>query len=124
VDSLNIVGMIVSPRSSHAAGIDVIGHNVGVVGELFVAESTLAVLAHDLLVQQFSHFRVRTDLPISSWVVGIVDATDSKLALASFSRDRFPAAAELRAVNWAQLISTESHGFLQFGFGGINADLR
>lgn len=116
--------MIVSPRSSHAAGIDVIGHNVGVVGELFVAESTLAVLAHDLLVQQFSHFRVRTDLPISSWVVGIVDATDSKLALASFSRDRFPAAAELRAVNWAQLISTESHGFLQFGFGGINADLR
>jgi hypothetical protein len=51
-------------------------------------------------------------------MVGIVDAADSQLALASFSRDRFPAAAELRAVNWAQLISTESHGFLQFGFGG------
>jgi hypothetical protein len=40
----------------------------------------------------------------------IVNATDSQLALASFSRDRSPATAELRAVNWAQLISTESHG--------------
>jgi hypothetical protein len=33
-----------------------------------------------------------------------------QLQLAAFSRDRFSAAAELGAVNWAQLISTESHG--------------
>jgi hypothetical protein len=49
-------------------------------------------------------------------VVGIVNAAVSQLALTSFFRDRFPATAELRAVNWAQLISTESHGLLQFGF--------
>ena len=53
-------------------------------------------------------------------MVGIVDAADSQLALASFSRDRFPAAAELRAVNWTEFISAESHGFLQFGVEGID----
>jgi hypothetical protein len=43
-------------------------------------------------------------------MMGIVNATDSQLSLATLSRDRFSAAAELRAVNWAQLISTKSHG--------------
>ena len=33
--------------------------------------------------------------------------------LEPFSRDSFPATAELRAVNRAQLIAAESHGFLQ-----------
>jgi hypothetical protein len=71
--------MIVSPCPSHAAGIDVIWHDVAAVGELFIANRTIPILGHNLLVQQFSHFRVRADLPISSWVVGIVDATDSQL---------------------------------------------
>ena len=124
MDSLNIVGMIVSPRSSHATGMDVVWDDVGVVGELFIADTAFAVLGHNLSVHQLTHLRVRADLSIPAGMMGIVNATDSQLALASFSRDRFPAAAELRAVNWAQLISTESHGFLQFGFGGINADLR
>ena len=48
----------------------------------------------------------------------IVNAADSHLPPSSVLWYRFPAAAELRAVNWAQLISTESHSFLQFGFGG------
>jgi hypothetical protein len=45
-------------------------------------------------------------------VLGIVDATYSHLALALFSRNRLPAATGMRVVNWAQLISTESHGYL------------
>jgi hypothetical protein len=105
--------VIVSPRPSHAAGIDVIGYDVAVVAELFIAENALAVLGHNLLVQQLSHFRIRADLPISARVLGIVDATDSHLSLASFFWDRFSAAAELGAVNRAELISAESHGFLQ-----------
>ena len=117
--------MIVPPRSAHASGTDVVGYDVAVVGEPFLADSALAALGQNLPVHQLPHLGVRADLPISARVLGIVDATDSQLALASFSRDRFPAAAELRAVNWAQLISTESHAFLQSGFfGGINADLR
>ena len=97
-----------------------VGHHVAVVGELFIAEGAYAALGDNLLVHQLSHFRVRADLAITSRVMGIVDPAYSQLALASFSRDRFPAAAELRAVNWAQLISAESHGFLQFGVEGID----
>ena len=111
--------MIVPPRPSHATGINVVGDDVGVIGELFMADTALAALGHNLLVHQLSHFRIGADLPISSRVVGIVDATDSQLALASFFRDRFPATAELRAVNWAQLIKSESHGLLQAGFGDL-----
>jgi hypothetical protein len=79
MDSLNVFRMIVSPGASHAAGIDVVGDDVAVVGELFIADSALAVLGYNLLVHQLSHFRVRADLSVSSWVVGIVDATDSHL---------------------------------------------
>jgi hypothetical protein len=107
--------MVVPPRAPHAAGTDVVGYDVGVVSELFVADCTLAVLGNDLSVQQLSHFRIRADLPVTARVMGIVDPTDSQLALASFFRDRFPATAELRAVNWAKLISAESHSFLQLG---------
>ncbi len=124
VDSLNVVGMIVSPRTSHAAGIDVVGYDVRVVGELFIADTAFASLGHNLLVQQLPHFRIRADLSIPSRVLGIVDATYSHLALALFSRNRLPAATGMRVVNWAQLISTESHGYLQFGYGAINADFR
>ena len=109
--------MIVSPSSSHTTGMDVVGHNVGVVGELFIADTAFAFLGHNLLVQQLSHFRIRTYLPITARMLEIVNATDSQLALTPFSRDRFPAAAELRTVNRAKLVSTESHGSLQFVFG-------
>ena len=101
VDSLNVVGMIVSPRASHATGIDVVGYDVAIVGELFLAESALAVLGGNLSVHQLPHLGIRTDLPISAWVLGIVDATDSHLAQASFLRCRLPAAASLGAVNRA-----------------------
>ena len=110
--------MIVSPRPSYAAVIDVIGYDVGVVGKSHVEDHILAVLGHNLLVQQLLHFRVRADFAISSRVEGIINAADSQLALVPFSRDRFPATAELRAVNWAQLIAAESHRFLQIGFEG------
>ena len=36
--------MIVSPRSSHASGMDVIGHDVVVVGEGFLADGALSAL--------------------------------------------------------------------------------
>ena len=94
-------------------------YDVAVVGELFIADTALAVLGHNLLVHELSHFRIRADLSVSPRMVGIIDATDSQLALAPHSRDRFPAAAELRAVNWTELISSESHRFLQFGVVGF-----
>lgn len=117
VNGLDVFRMVVPPRSSHATGIDVVGDNVGVVGELFIADTAFAFLGHNLLVQQLSHFRIRAYLPITARMLEVVNATDSQLALTPFSRDRFPAAAELRTVNRAKLVSTEFHGFLQFVFG-------
>jgi hypothetical protein len=112
VDSLNIVRMIISPSSSHSARIDVVGNNIAVVSEPLFAEGADSVLRCNLSVHQFPHFRIRADLSVPSWVFGIVDATDSNLALASFSRDRFPAAAEQGTVNRTELIPTESQSFL------------
>ena len=54
---LNIVRVVVSPGSSHAFGIDVVWHDVVVVGELLVADWTLPVLLDNLPVQEFPHFR-------------------------------------------------------------------
>ena len=94
VDRLNVLRMVVSPRSSHATGIDMVGYDVGIVGELFFADRALAVLGNDFFIQELSHFRIRADLPVSSRVLEIIDSTHSHLALTLLSRDRLPAAAE------------------------------
>jgi len=83
VDGLNVVGMIVSPCPAHAAGANVVRYDVAIVGEPFLAEGTDAILRRNLSVHQLTHLGVRTDLPISSWVMGIVDATDSQLPCSS-----------------------------------------
>jgi len=51
VDGLNVVGMIVSPCPSHAAGMDVVGNDVSVNRELDVAEGTSPILSDDLLIK-------------------------------------------------------------------------
>ena len=53
-------------------------------------------------------------------MMGIVDAPNAHLALPSFSRDRFPAAAEKGAVNRAALVATESHGLPPLRVGLFN----
>jgi hypothetical protein len=80
MDRLNIVGMIVPPRSSHSTGTDVVGNDVAVVAELLLAESAGAILRCDLSVHQLPHFGIRTDLAISARVLGIVDSADTHLA--------------------------------------------
>jgi hypothetical protein len=113
VDRLDVVGMIVPPRPSHTAGIDVVWNDVAIVRELSLAEGAYSILGGDLSVHQLPHLGIGTDLSISARMMGIVDSTDSHLPRLSILWYRFPAATELRAMNWAQLISTESHGFLQ-----------
>jgi hypothetical protein len=58
MDRLNVIRMVVSPRSSHAAGMDVVRYDIVVVGELYFAEGAFTVLDDDLLVEKFSHFSV------------------------------------------------------------------
>jgi hypothetical protein len=48
--SLNVFRMVVSPRSSHAAGMDVVGYHVAVIGELSITESAFTILGDNLPV--------------------------------------------------------------------------
>ena len=85
VDSLNVVRMIVPPRSSHATGMDVVGHHVAVVGEPLLAEGADSILRGDLPVDQLPHFGVGAEFPVSPGMMRIFDAPNSHLALAFFS---------------------------------------
>lgn len=53
--SLDIVWVVVPPRSSHAFGISVVWRDVVVIGELFVTDGALPVLFDDLPVQELAH---------------------------------------------------------------------
>jgi hypothetical protein len=70
---LNIVGMIVSPGSSHASWVDVIGHDVAVVGEFHIAECAFPALFDNLAVEQPPHLCVGAEFPISPEMIGILD---------------------------------------------------
>ena len=96
-----------------------VGHDIGVIVELFSAERANATLRHDLSVHQLAHLGVGADLPISSGVLRIVNAADPHLARSSFLRDGFPSATGKGTVKWAQLISTESHGILRGRFSDL-----
>jgi hypothetical protein len=52
---LNIIGVVISPGSTHAFGLDVVGHNLVVIRERCMANCTLPFLLGDLTVQQFPH---------------------------------------------------------------------
>lgn len=126
MDGLDIVGMIIPPRSSHSTRVDVVGNDITVIRELFLAKCAHTVLGGDLPVHQLPHLGIRTDFSISARVLRIVNAADSHLARSFFLRDWLPSAARKRTVYRAQLISTESHSVLQEGsldFEGIRLEI-
>ena len=53
---LDIVRVIVSPRSAHSLRILVVWNDVAVIREFVVADRAYAALLPDLPVQQFPHF--------------------------------------------------------------------
>ena len=96
-----------------------VGDDVAVVGECFLAEGAYAILGDDLPVEEFPHFAVGTEFPVSPGMMRIFNAPNAHLALASFSWDCFSAAAEERTVNRAQLITAESHDVLLVCLGAM-----
>jgi hypothetical protein len=48
--------MVISPSTTHSFRFLVVGDDVVVVGELFVADCALLALFDDLAIQQFSDF--------------------------------------------------------------------
>jgi hypothetical protein len=102
--------------------MDMVGHDIAIICERFVAKGAFATLGGNLPVEEFPHFSVRAEFPVSPGMMRVFDAPNSHLALASFSPDCLSAAAEERSVKWTQLIAAESHGFFsKFGFSAVVA---
>jgi hypothetical protein len=99
--------------------MDVVGHDVAIVGEPFLAESAEAILGDDLSIKKLPHFTVGSEFPVSPGMVPIFNAPNAHLARPFLSRNCFSAAAEERAVNRAQLITAESHEVLLNGLGAM-----
>jgi hypothetical protein len=97
--------------------MDMVGHNVTIVGEPLLAESAEAILCSDLPVEELPHFTVGSEFPVSPGMMRILNAPNAHLARPFLSRDCFSAAAEERTVNRAQLITTEFHNVLLIGSG-------
>ena len=53
---LDVVRVVIRPRSAHSFGIPVVWNHILIVRELFMADGALAVLFDNLPIQQFPHF--------------------------------------------------------------------
>jgi hypothetical protein len=113
MDRLNVLRVVVPPSPSHAAGMDVVGHHVAIISERFVTESALATLGGNFPVEQFPHFSVRAEFPVSSGMMQIFNAPNAHLALALYSWNFLSSTAETGAVDRAELVLMEPHGVLQ-----------
>src|SRR5271156_3811763 len=110
---LNIVWVVISPRSSHAFGISVVGYYVVVIGEPFIADGAFSVLLDNLPIQQFPHFSRRSEFPISPRMMRILNSSNPRLQSARIGR-LFTTAAGNRFVDWAVFIATKPHSIFSW----------
>jgi hypothetical protein len=101
--------MVVSARSSHPSRIDVVGHDVVIVGERHLANSALPVLLNDISIEQLPHFRFGAKLAVSSRMVRVFDTLHSEPSGSPSPRNRLAAAARERPMNRTVLIATKFH---------------
>jgi hypothetical protein len=94
-----------------------VGYDVAIIIERYVTKCALATLGGNLPVEEFSHFAVGAEFPVSPGVMWVFNAPYAHLALASFSRNCLSTAAETGAVDRAELVLVESHGALLIGLG-------
>jgi len=108
--SLDIVRVIVSPRSSHTSWMDMVRDDVRIAGERFFTDCTSAVLLGDLAIHQSSHLSVGSKFTISPRIMRVVDALHAKLCLLSHLWNRLTATAREGAMDRTIFIATEFHG--------------
>jgi hypothetical protein len=77
------------------------------------------LLGDDLPVEELPHLAVGAKFPVSPGMLRVLDPPDAHLALALFSWDLLSSAAEVGAVNRAELIPAESHEVLLIGLGAM-----
>jgi hypothetical protein len=97
----------------------VVGDDVAVVGERFLAESAYTILQSNLPVEELPHFAVGAEFPVSPGMMRVLNTPNAHLALTFFSWYCLSSAAEERTVNRAQLITAESHDVLLIGLGAM-----
>jgi hypothetical protein len=114
VRCLDIVWVVVPPRSSHSFWIPVVRNHIVIVCELFLADGAFPVLLDNLPVQQFPDFSWRPEFPISPGMMRILNASNPRLQSARIMR-LFPAAAGNRLVDWAILIPAKPHDISSHG---------
>lgn len=104
---LNVIGMIVSPRGTHTARIDVVRDDIVVISEFLSTDTAFAVLGPNLTIKQFAYFSLGAQFPISAGVLGILDASHAIVTCALLHI--LSAAAEPGSVDGTELITTDSH---------------
>src|SRR5271154_7141857 len=105
---LDIIWMVVPPRSSHSFRVLVVRDDVVIVREVFVADGAYPALLDNLSVQKLPHFGAGPEFPISPRMMRIINASNPRLQSARIGR-LFTAAAGNRFVDWAVLIATKPH---------------
>jgi hypothetical protein len=106
---LDIVRVIVSPCSSHTARVNVVGHDVVVVGKGLLADGARFVLLDDLAIEQLPHLRIRTELAEPSGMMRIFDTLHTHLFATAFLEGHFPATTRKGTVNGTVLVTTKIH---------------
>ena len=105
---LNIVRMIISPRGSHAPGLNVVGDDLVAIGERLVADSAFSVLLDNFPGEQPLHFRRRTQFAVAPRVICIFYALDAGSEMMAVGRI-FATAAEAGVVDRTGLVSMKFH---------------
>jgi hypothetical protein len=76
--------VIVLPGAAHTAGSDVVGNHIAIVSEPLLADTTNAVLSHNLAVKQLPHLAVGGQFAVSARVLRIVDVPATYQASRSY----------------------------------------
>src|ERR1700751_579284 len=78
VHCLNVLRMVVSPRPAHPSRINVVGHDVVVVGERQLTDGTLPVLVGNFAVEQLPHLCFGAEFAVPPGVVRVFDPLHSE----------------------------------------------
>ena len=123
---LDIVRVVIPPRSSHSFRILVVRGHVVVIREVLVADSANPALLHNLSVQKFPHLGRGSQFPISARVMRIFNSLNSKSDYLRPGK-KLPPTAGNRLMDRAQFIATESHGtspgVLGLACGGVQREV-
>jgi hypothetical protein len=85
--------MIISPGSSHASWVDVVGRDVAIISELHIAKRTFPVLFYNLVVEQPPHLCIGAEFAVPPRMMWILDPLQAWVTHISNFENPFPAAA-------------------------------